>query len=135
MIALARAAAPLMVGRAGSFVGLTYLAADRAVPFYGGGMSGAKSSLEGDTRMLSWFLGEQGHRINLISAGPYASRAAKSIGDIGTMIDETAKASPLRRAIEPDDVANAAAFLCSPLANNITGQVVYVDCGYSIMAG
>ena len=71
--------------------------------------------------------------MNLISAGPYASRAAKSIGDIGTMIDETAKRSPLRRAIDADDVANSVAFLCSDLARNITGQTIFVDAGYSAM--
>lgn len=133
LVALSRAFLPLMKGREASVVGLTYLASQRAVPFYGGGMAAAKAALECDARMLAWFLGEEGHRVNLVSAGPYASRAAKSIGDIGTMIDETAKKSPLRRAIDADDVASATAFLCSPLARNVTGQVVYVDAGYSSM--
>ncbi len=133
IVALTRAFLPLMKGRQGSVVGLTYLAAQRAVPFYGGGMASAKAALESDARMLAWFAGEEGHRVNLVSAGPYASRAAKSIGDIGTMIQETANRSPLRRAIEAEDVGNAAAFLCSPLASSITGQVVYVDAGYSAM--
>ena len=133
LVALTRAFQPLMKGREASVVGLTYLAAQRAVPFYGGGMAAAKAALECDARMLSWFLGEEGHRVNLISAGPYASRAAKSIGDIGTMISSTAEKSPLRRAIDAEDVANATAFLCSPLARNVTGQVVYVDAGYSAM--
>jgi enoyl-[acyl-carrier protein] reductase I len=96
-------------------------------------MGTAKAALEADTRALSWFLGEEGHRVNAVSAGPYASRAAKSIGDIGTMIDETARRSPLRRAIEPEDVANAAVYLCSDLARNITGEVLHVDAGYHAM--
>jgi enoyl-[acyl-carrier protein] reductase I len=78
-------------------------------------------------------MGDDGHRINIVSAGPYASRAAKSIGDIGTMIDTTAQKSPLRRPIEPDDVANAVLFLSSGLAKNITGETLYVDAGYHAM--
>lgn len=133
LVAMARAFAPLMKGKQGAIVSLSYLAAERAVPFYGGGMATAKAALESDTRMLSWFLGEEGHRVNSVSAGPYASRAAKSIGDISQMIDQTAQRSPLRRAIEPEDVANAAVFLCSDLAKNITGEVVHVDAGYHAM--
>jgi enoyl-[acyl-carrier protein] reductase I len=133
LVALTRAAAPLMTGRSGSVVGLSYMASERAVPFYGGGMSGAKASLESDSRLLAWFLGEQGHRVNIVSAGPYASRAAKSIGDIGTMIDTTAQKSPLRRAIDAEDVANAVLFLSSDLARNVTGTTMYVDAGYHAM--
>ena len=133
LVAMTRAAAPLMQGREGSIVGLSYMASERAVPFYGGGMSSAKASLESDARMLAWFMGEQGHRVNIVSAGPYASRAAKSIGDIGTMIDTTAQKSPLRRAIDADDVANAVLFLSSDLARNVTGTTMYVDAGYHAM--
>ncbi|MDP2344208.1 MAG: SDR family oxidoreductase [Deltaproteobacteria bacterium] len=133
LTALCRAAAPLMKGRGGSVVGLSYMASERAVPFYGGGMSSAKASLESDSRLLAWFLGGEGHRVNIVSAGPYASRAAKSIGDIGAMIDNTAQRSPLRRAIDADDVANAVLFLCSDLSRNITGTTVYVDAGYHAM--
>lgn len=133
LVAMARAFAPLMKGRQGAVVSLSYLAAERAVPFYGGGMATAKAALEADTRMLAWFLGEDGHRVNAISAGPYASRAAKSIGDISQMIDQTAQRSPMRRAIEPEDVANAAVFLCSDLARNVTGEVLHVDAGYHAM--
>jgi enoyl-[acyl-carrier protein] reductase I len=133
LVAMTRAAAPLMQGREGSVVGLSYMASERAVPFYGGGMSSAKASLESDARMLAWFMGEAGHRVNIVSAGPYASRAAKSIGDIGTMIDTTAQKSPLRRAIDADDVANAVLFLASPLARNVTGTTMYVDAGYHAM--
>ena len=133
LVAMTRAAAPLMKGREGSVVGLSYMASERAVPFYGGGMSSAKASLESDARMLAWFMGESGHRVNIVSAGPYASRAAKSIGDIGTMIDTTAQKSPLRRAIDADDVANAVLFLASDLARNVTGTTMYVDAGYHAM--
>ncbi len=133
LVAMARAAKPLMTGRNGSVVGLSYMASERAVPFYGGGMSSAKASLESDARMLAWFLGEEGHRMNIVSAGPYASRAAKSIGDIGTMIDTTAERSPLRRAIDADDVANAVLFLSSALAKNVTGTTMYVDAGFHAM--
>ena len=77
--------------------------------------------------------GEEGHRVNIVSAGPYASRAAKSIGDIGTMIDTTAQKSPLRRAIDAEDVANAVLFLSSDMARNVTGTTMYVDAGYHAM--
>lgn len=133
LISLTRAALPLMQGRSGAIVGLTYLAGERAVPFYGGGMASAKAALECDARMLSWEIGSLGHRVNLISAGPYASRAAKAIGEIDNMIESTAARSPLRRSIEPDEVANTALFLCSSLASGITGEVVHVDAGYHAM--
>lgn len=133
LVSLTRAALPLMQGRKGSIVGLTYLAGERAVPYYGGGMASAKAALECDARMLSWEIGELGHRVNLISAGPYASRAARAIGEIGTMIEATAARSPLRRAIEADEVANTALFLCSDLSSAITGEVIHVDAGYHAM--
>jgi enoyl-[acyl-carrier protein] reductase I len=132
---LVRAALPLMENRPGgaSVVGLTYLGGDRVVPHYGGGMSTAKAALEIDAKQLAHNVGSQGIRINLISAGPYASRAAKGIGDIQQMIDYAAQRSPLPRGINPEEVANATLFLCSPLASAITGHVLYVDCGYNVM--
>lgn len=133
LVAMTRAALPLMKGRDGSVVGLTYLASERVVPFYGGAMAAAKAALECDARYLSWFAGEEGHRVNLVSAGPYASRAARSIGDMDTMVSETATRSPLRRAICADDVASATLFLCSDLARNITGTCMFVDAGYHAM--
>jgi enoyl-[acyl-carrier protein] reductase I len=135
LTALLRAGQPLMENRpdGAAALGLTYLGGDRVVPHYGGGMSTAKAALQIDTRQLASNLGAMSIRVNLISAGPYASRAARSIGDIEQMIKYTADRSPLPRPIKPEEVANAAAFLCSPLASGITGEVLYVDCGYNTM--
>lgn len=134
LVALTRAVLPFMQDRHASVMALSYLAAERAVPFYGGGMASAKAALECDARMLSWQLGELGHRINIISAGPYASRAAKSIGDIEAMVEKSKANSPLRRAITTDDVANTALFLASDLSSAITGETIHVDAGFHAMA-
>lgn len=134
LVALSRAMVPFMAGRSASVMALSYLASERAVPFYGGGMASAKAALECDARMLSWQLGELGHRINIISAGPYASRAAKSIGDIDTMVETTKAKSPLRCAISPDDVADCAVFLASNMSRAITGETIHVDAGFHAMA-
>jgi enoyl-[acyl-carrier protein] reductase I len=134
LVSMTRAAIPYMEGRSGSIVGLTYLAGERIVPGYGGGMASAKAALECDARMLSFFAGAKGHRVNLISAGPYPSRAAKSIGDINVMIQATAEKSPLRRPITGEEVADATQFLCSSLASGITGEVLHVDCGFHAMS-
>ena len=135
LTALLRAAQPLMENRpdGAAVLGLTYLGGDRVVPHYGGGMSTAKAALQIDAKQLASNLGPKKIRVNLISAGPYASRAARAIGDIDKMIQYAAERAPLQRGIEPDEVANAAVFLCSPLASAITGEVLYVDCGYSVM--
>jgi enoyl-[acyl-carrier protein] reductase I len=137
LTALLRAAQPLMENRpdGASAVGLTYLGGDRVVPHYGGGMSTAKAALQIDARQLASNLGPLKIRVNLISAGPYGSRAARAIGDIDKMIRYAADRSPLPRGIEPEEVANAAVFLCSPLASAVTGEVLYVDCGYNVMGG
>ena len=123
-----------MENRNASVMALSYIASQRAVPFYGGGMASAKAALECDVRMLSWSLGELGHRINTISPGPYASRAAKSIGDIDKMISSVKEKSPLKRAISAEDVAKTALFLASDLSSNITGEVIHVDAGFHAMA-
>jgi enoyl-[acyl-carrier protein] reductase I len=133
LVALSRALLPFMV-RESSIVALSYLASERAVPFYGGAMASAKAALECDARMLAWQLGEYGHRINIISAGPYASRAARSIGDVEAMIEKTQEKSPLRRAITPRDVAHTALFLASDLSSAITGEIIHVDAGFHAMA-
>jgi enoyl-[acyl-carrier protein] reductase I len=132
---LLRAAEPLMENRpdGAAALGLTYLGGERVVPHYGGGMSTAKAALEIDAKQLASNVGAKNIRVNLISAGPYASRAARSIGNIGEMIDYQAKRSPLQRGIRPEEVANATLFLCSPLASAITGEVMFVDCGYNVM--
>jgi enoyl-[acyl-carrier protein] reductase I len=137
LTSLLRAAEPYMENRPGgaSAVGLTYLGGSRVVPHYGGGMSTAKAALQIDAAQLAYNLGKKNIRVNLISAGPYASRAARGIGDIQASIDYAAKRSPLPRGIEPEEVANATAFLCSPLASGITGHTLFVDCGYNVMGG
>lgn len=134
LTALCRACAPLMEKRGGgSIVGLSYLGGDRVVPHYGGGMSTAKAALQIDAKQLAHNLGKQNIRVNIISAGPYASRAASAIGDIDHMISYAAERSPLPRGVTADEVANATVFLCSPLASAISGHVLYVDCGYNVM--
>ena len=135
LTALARACAPLMENRPGgaSIVGLSYLGGDRVVPHYGGGMSTAKAALQIDAQQLAHNLGGKNIRVNIISAGPYASRAASAIGDMDHMISYAAQRSPLPRGILPEEVANATVFLCSPLASAISGHVLYVDCGYNVM--
>jgi enoyl-[acyl-carrier protein] reductase I len=132
-ISLVRHLAPLMA-EGGSFLSLTYMAGERVIPGYGGGMSSAKAALEADTRTLAFEAGRRwGVRVNAISAGPWASRAASAIGFIDTMIQYTASNSPLPRPIDASDVGSTAAFLCSPLAQAITGSVVYVDNGFHAM--
>ena len=132
-LALVRELSP-MLRPGGSFLSLTYLAGERAIPGYGGGMSSAKAALEADTRTLAFEAGRRwGVRINTISAGPYASRAASAIGFVEKMIAYYEANSPLPRRLEAEEVGNTAAFLCSPLASAITGATVYVDNGYHAM--
>jgi enoyl-[acyl-carrier protein] reductase I len=117
-----------------SLVSLSYLAAERVVPGYGGGMSSAKSALESDTRTLAYEAGRKfGMRVNTISAGPLASRAAKAIGTIDKMVDYYRDNAPLPEATSADEVGWASAFLCSPLGAGITGETLHVDKGYHIM--
>ncbi|HMJ11809.1 MAG TPA: SDR family oxidoreductase, partial [Polyangiaceae bacterium] len=117
-----------------SVLSLTYLASERVIAGYGGGMSSAKAALESDTRVLAFESGRRwGARVNTISAGPYASRAASVTGIIQEIIEYYAKNSPLTEALTPEEVANVAAFLASPLASGITGATVYVDKGYHVM--
>jgi enoyl-[acyl-carrier protein] reductase I len=118
----------------GALVSLSYLAAERVVPGYGGGMSSAKAALESDTRTLAWEAGRRyGMRVNTISAGPLVSRAAKAIGTIEKMVEHYRANSPLPEAMTADEVGAAAAFLCSPLASGVTGETLHVDKGYHAM--
>ena len=118
----------------GSVVSLTYMASERVIPGYGGGMSTAKAALESDTRVLAYEAGRRyGIRINTISAGPLASRAASAIGIIDRMIEYVSANAPLTEPLAANEVAQAAAFLLSPLASGITGTVLYVDKGYHAM--
>jgi enoyl-[acyl-carrier protein] reductase I len=118
----------------GSFLSLTYLASERVVPGYGGGMSSAKAALESDTRTLAYEAGRRyGVRVNTISAGPLASRAASAIGKIERMVDYYAANAPLAEPLAARDVGTVGAFLCSPLASGITGTTIYVDKGYHTM--
>lgn len=124
---------PLM-RKGGSFVSLTYMASERVIPGYGGGMSSAKAALESDTRVLAFEAGRKyGVRVNTISAGPLASRAASAIGIIERMVEYCAENSPLTDPLQAAEVGNAAAFLSSPLASGITGTILYVDKGYHSM--
>ena len=133
MIGMVSRLAPLM-REGGSFLSLTYMASERVIPGYGGGMSSAKAALESDTRVLAFEAGRRhGVRVNTISAGPWASRAASAIGIIGKMIDYCKQNSPLTDPITAEEVGNAACFLLSPLASGITGATVYVDKGYHAM--
>ncbi|KAI4340567.1 hypothetical protein MLD38_025388 [Melastoma candidum] len=118
----------------GSSVSLTYIASEKIIPGYGGGMSSAKAALESDTRVLAFEAGRKHKiRVNTISAGPLRSRAAKAIGFIDMMIDYSLDNAPLQKELTADEVGNTAAFLASPLASAITGAVIYVDNGLNAM--
>ncbi|AMN46402.1 enoyl-ACP reductase [Steroidobacter denitrificans] len=130
LTAIARAAEPLMAGRQGALVTLSYLGAMRSLPGYNV-MGLAKASLEANVRFLASDLGPRGIRINGISAGPIRTLAAAGIGGFRKILGHVAAVAPLRRNVTIEDVGNAAAFLCSDLASGITGEIVYVDNGYS----
>ena len=133
LIGMVQRLAPLM-RPGGSVLSLTYMASERVIPGYGGGMSSAKAALESDTRVLAFEAGRaHGIRVNTISAGPWASRAASAIGIIGAMVDYVSHNAPLTEPLNADDVGHVAAFLSSSLAAGITGTVVYVDKGYHAM--
>ena len=135
LAALAKAAAPMMQGRPGAIVTLSYLGAVRALPSYNV-MGLAKASLEACVRYLAASMGPGGVRVNAISAGPIKTLAAAGIGGFSKILNFVEKNSPLRRGVSAEEVGNAAAFLLSDLASGITGEVIYVDAGFrNVTAG
>jgi enoyl-[acyl-carrier protein] reductase I len=128
--ALARGAAALMAGRAGAMLTLSYLGAMRSIPSYNV-MGLAKASLEANVRFLAADLGPRNIRVNAISAGPIKTLAAAGIGGFRKMLAHVAQIAPLRRNVSTEDVGNAATFLCSDMAAGITGEILYVDNGFS----
>lgn len=132
LAALARAARPLMTGRNGSVLTLSYLGAVRTMPSYNV-MGVAKASLEATVRYMAESLGPEGTRVNAISAGPIKTLAAAGIKDMRSFLTYVEQTAPLRRNVTIDEVGNVAAFLASDLASAVTGEVTYVDCGFNIM--
>jgi len=130
LAALAKGAAPMMQGRKGSIVTLTYLGAVRSIPNYNV-MGLAKASLEAGVRYLAASLGPMGIRVNAISAGPIKTLAAAGIGGFSKILHFVEKNAPLRRGVTAEEVGNTAAFLLSDLASGITGEAIYVDAGFS----
>jgi len=130
LAALAKAALPLMEGRNSAILTLSYLGAVRAVPNYNV-MGLAKASLEANVRFLAADLGPRGIRVNAISAGAIKTLAAAGIAGFRKMLTHMEKVAPIRRNVTPQDVGNAAAFLCSDLAAGIAGEILYVDGGYN----
>ncbi len=131
--ALAKAALPMMAGRNGAMLALTYLGADRQIPHYNT-MGLAKASLEASVRYLAANLGSRGIRVNAISAGPIKTLAAAGIAGFGKILKHVEQFAPLRRNVTIDDVGNAAAFLLSDLAAGITAEILYVDGGYNVVS-
>ncbi len=130
--ALAKAARPMMTGRNGSILTLSYLGAERALANYNV-MGVAKAALEASVRYLALNLGAEGTRVNAISAGPIKTLAAAGIANFRKMLGHFEEYAPLRRSVTIEDVGNVAAFLCSDLAAGITGEVTHVDAGYNIL--
>jgi enoyl-[acyl-carrier protein] reductase I len=130
LTALARAAVPLMAGRDAALLTLSYLGAVRSIPAYNV-MGLAKASLEANVRFLAADLGPRGIRVNGISAGPIKTLAAAGIPGLRRMLAHVAQASPIRRNVSQEDVGKAAAFLCSDMASGVTGEILYVDGGFS----
>jgi enoyl-[acyl-carrier protein] reductase I len=131
--ALAKAGKPMMQARNGALLTMTYLGGARYVPHYNV-MGVAKASLDANVRYLASSLGQDGIRVNAISAGPIRTLAASGIRDFRKMLAAFEKAAPLRRCMTIEEVGNAAAFLCSDLASGITGEILYVDGGFNTVA-
>lgn len=131
LIAVARAATPLMTG-GGGIVTMSYYGAEKVVPKYNV-MGVAKAALEASVRYLAYDLGPKGIRVNAISAGPLKTLAARAVAGINEMMKAHAERAPLKRNVEVGEVGGTAAFLLSPAGSGITGETIYVDCGYNIM--
>jgi enoyl-[acyl-carrier protein] reductase I len=131
LIALARAAAPLMES-GGSIITMTYYGAEKVVPHYNV-MGVAKAALEATVRYLAYDLGKKKVRVNAISAGPIKTLAARGIGDLGEMLKSHAERAPLQRNVDVNEVGATGVFLASDSSSGITGETIYVDCGYNIM--
>jgi enoyl-[acyl-carrier protein] reductase I len=132
LIALSRGAAPLMTD-GGSIITMTYYGSQKVLPRYNV-MGVAKAALEATVRYLAADLGRKNIRVNAISAGPIKTLAARGIGGLGDMLKVHAERAPLKRNVDPAEVGNAALFLASDLASGVTGEVLYVDCGYNVVA-
>jgi enoyl-[acyl-carrier protein] reductase I len=132
LIGLVKGALPMMEGRDASVICLSYYGAEKVVTNYNV-MGVAKAALESSTRYLANDVGPHGVRVNAISAGPIKTVSAMGVGDFGTLLDSMAQKAPMRRNVDQKDVGNTAAFLLSPMSSGITGQVIYVDAGYSIL--
>ncbi len=132
LLALAKAAESLLEKEGGSIVALTYLGSEKVIPNYNV-MGLAKASLESSIRYLASDLGKKNIRVNGVSAGPVSTLAARGISGFTTMLENHRNRAPLKRNVEVEEVGNAALFLLSPLASGITGEILYVDCGYRIM--
>lgn len=132
LLALARRATPLMEGRSGAMIALSYLAAERAVPNYNV-MGTAKAALEQCVRQLALELGPLGIRVNCISAGPIATLSARGIAGFTRMVGEAAEKAPLKRNVTLEDIGRTGAYLLSDLSSGVTGETIYVDCGYNIV--
>ena len=131
LVALARAARPLMT-EGGSIITLSYYAAEKVVPHYNV-MALAKASLESAVRYLAYELGPKNIRVNAISAGPIKTLAARGVGALGEMLKSHAERAPLHRNVDQSEVGGTALYLASDLASAVTGEIIYVDCGYNIM--
>ncbi len=132
LVELARTAAPLMEGREGSVLALSYLGAERVVPSYNV-MGVAKAALEASVRYLAADLGPQGIRVNAISAGPIKTLSAMGVSGFSTLLEAIAERAPLRKNVTQEDVGKTALWLLSDMSSGVTGQTIYVDAGYSIM--
>ena len=132
-VALAKAGRPMMEGRRGALLTMSYIGAVRAIPNYNV-MGIAKASLEANVRYMAQCLGTDGIRVNAISAGPIRTLAAAGISDFKKLLDFNDRTAPLGRGVTIDEVGNTAAFLCSDLASGITGEITYVDAGFNTVA-